>query len=331
MAVTTVSLTQPQNNGNNNTAVKAWGSAINSLFSGAGLLKTSDAGQINWSTTSYTPITTANSINVIGYEVWQFNDSLQATKPTLVRAEYRQIVNQTGHTSYQINIVVGTATNGSGTLTGTTTQQFWVSTFSQPFNIAADGFSGTVSCFSSGDGSSLVLALGPTVTTGTALSNGGLGTFYVDRTRDASGAITGEGVVVGCAGWQNNGAVVEGDVSHTGSGSFAVFGFTTNSVATLGSTSTTANIGVTLPACVPSTLSSGTTVGFQAPTVICNSKVNPPILAAIAYFNTDITIGSTVTLTLSGSSHTYYCLGSFCAYADRLPGTSSAALAVRYE
>lgn len=330
MAVTTVTLTQPQNNGNDNAAVKAWGSTISGLFSGAGLTKASDTGQIDWATTTYTPIATANSINVIGYEIWKFNDSLQETSPVFLRVEYRQIVNLAGHTSYQLSIFFGTATNGAGTLIGVT-KEFWLSPFSQPFNTPADGFAGTVSCFSSGDGSSLVLAFGPAVTTGTANSNGGLGTFFIDRTRDSSGAITGEGVVAACSGWQNNGAFLEGDVSTAGTGVCIIYGFTSNTILTLGSTTHTANTGVMLPAYVPGTMSAGSSVGLAAPNIIANGKLLPPILAALAYNNTDIAAGSTVSVNVSGATHTYYCLGTFCACADRNPGNTNAALAVRYE
>lgn len=86
------------------TGIRSQGSQISTALQDAGLTKTSDTGQINWTTT-----TTGS-----GYEVYRFNDTLQSTQPLYLLFQY------SASTSWQYisSITMGTGTNGAGSLTG---------------------------------------------------------------------------------------------------------------------------------------------------------------------------------------------------------------------
>lgn len=328
MAVTTVTgLLQPQNNGANLAAVKAWGSSISSLFSGAGLVQTSDTGQVNWTTTTYTPRTTSGT-STIGYEVWRFSDSLQSTSPIFLIVTYLQGWNTSTNQAYLVSLQVCTSTNGGGTAVtgGTTANLLQISTASVALVTAGGvaGWSGPINAFSSGDGSYLVLVFGNSSSATGFANGGGLGTFYIDRTHDASGAITAEGYMLAVTGW--NGNYNENTASAVYLGYSASLG-TFNQVGSGAASST----GYMLPGYIVESMSVGTTLGFDAPVQVANQKLLPPILAAVGYWSADAAQGTVVTMTLSGSTHTYYLLGAFATLADRLPGNTSAALAVRYE
>lgn len=94
----------------NDAEFRAWGSALSAALAAVGLTQTADSGQINWLTVSRPGTNTA-----AGYEIWRFNDALQATAPIYIKVEYG-----TGGstTRPQIWITVGTGTNGAGTITG---------------------------------------------------------------------------------------------------------------------------------------------------------------------------------------------------------------------
>lgn len=94
----------------NNATFRAWGSALAAALAAVGLTQTADTGQINWTT-----VTRPGANTAAGYEIWRFNDTLQATAPIFIKIEYG-----TGNstTSPGIWITVGTGSNGSGTITG---------------------------------------------------------------------------------------------------------------------------------------------------------------------------------------------------------------------
>lgn len=91
----------------NTAAFQAWGSAISTSFTDVGLTKTADTGQIDWSTIVYSAATT------LGYEIWRFNDALQATAPIFFKITY----GVTGSLPY-VTVSVGQGSNGAGVLTG---------------------------------------------------------------------------------------------------------------------------------------------------------------------------------------------------------------------
>lgn len=97
----------------NDATFRAWGSDLNARFAAAGLVQTTDTGQINWTT-----VARPASLAFAGYEIWRFNDSLQSAAPVFIRVEYGTS-NNAGTPALRLSI--GTATNGAGTLTGLVT------------------------------------------------------------------------------------------------------------------------------------------------------------------------------------------------------------------
>ena len=94
---------------------RAWGKAISDALTAIGLTKTSDSGQIDWSTVAKPAGTQASQ----GYEVWSMADSAQSTCPILVKIEYGSAATATAP---QVWLTVGTSSNGSGTISGTSIQ-----------------------------------------------------------------------------------------------------------------------------------------------------------------------------------------------------------------
>jgi hypothetical protein len=150
---------------------RAWGVLFNAKLALAGLVQTADTGQINWTTVSTAVINTA-----AGYEIWRFNDTLQATAPVFLKIEYGSGAATTGPSIW---LTVGSGSDGAGNLTGikSTRQQFTCAT------------GAACTCYVSGDTNRFVLAV-----PNTAVSTSFLVSF--ERTVDAAGAVTNEGVLL---------------------------------------------------------------------------------------------------------------------------------------
>lgn len=86
---------------------KAWGSAISAFFTTAGWTKSSDTGQVNWSTIASVP---AGGSYV--YEIWTPNDGLTNF---YLKVEYGSYSTQAIPT---MRLTLSSSTNGSGTCTG---------------------------------------------------------------------------------------------------------------------------------------------------------------------------------------------------------------------
>lgn len=125
--------------------LRSWGSAVSAQLAACGLVQTADTGQINWATVTKP----AAGATPAGYEIWRFNDALQATKPVFIKVEYG-----TGGaaTFCAMWLTVGTGTNGAGTLSGQLFARVQVAGGTQP----AAGV--TVASFCSGNGSGIRLA-----------------------------------------------------------------------------------------------------------------------------------------------------------------------------
>lgn len=136
--MTTISYTSPVDLSSDAT-FRVWGGEFNSKLIAAGLVQTSDTGQINWTTATRA---------AGGYEIYRFNDSLQATAPIFIKLAY----SVGGITPPKITVSIGTGTNGGGTLTGITTTPTNASYSTPPTGITAfpsficvnEGFLGVV-------------------------------------------------------------------------------------------------------------------------------------------------------------------------------------------
>jgi hypothetical protein len=155
---------------------RAWGSGLSAQLAAVGLVKTADTGQIDW-TTAVRPAASGYS----GYEIWRFNDTLQATKPVYIKIEYGGS-STVDRPSFRATI--GTGTNGAGILTG---QLGVVRSFSPSGSKTAGA---TLASYCSGSSNRLNLV--------TNLDNGSASyamTFLVERTKTADGSVTGDGIV----------------------------------------------------------------------------------------------------------------------------------------
>lgn len=188
MAVQTLSLAPYQTT---NAEFRAWGSGIAAGIVAAGLVKTTDTGQIDW-TTVLTP-TVANTKR--GYEIYRFNDALQATRPVFMRFDY-------GSGAYVYNpmiwVTVGTATDGAGTITAHASFPNTVAGIrTSLYNTSSQYFTSLPSLVyvDSDEAGSLMVA-------GWFSASGASNPTYcgfvtvVERTRDFDGTKNGEGVLV---------------------------------------------------------------------------------------------------------------------------------------
>ena len=96
----------------NTDGLRATGPAVSNAIQNVGLVKTSDTGQVNWST-----VNAPGSANTAaGYEIFRFNDSLQASKPIFIKLEHG--TGSGGPGLYALFITIGTGSDGAGNITG---------------------------------------------------------------------------------------------------------------------------------------------------------------------------------------------------------------------
>lgn len=98
-------------NNNNTDGFRVWGLAVSNALAEIGLTKTDDTGQIDWTTVAFI----ANTFS--GYEIWRFNDTLQATAPIFIKIWYGS---GSGSGPINVNVQIGQGSNGAGVLTGLT-------------------------------------------------------------------------------------------------------------------------------------------------------------------------------------------------------------------
>lgn len=202
MDIQTLSLA-PTNNTDAN--FRLWGGGISAALATVGLVKTADSGQIDW-TTVVKPTAAGQSR---GYEIWRFDDALQATQPVFIRLDY-------GSGSVSANnpglyVALGTATDGAGLLTSATgfpnTVLYSPGNPAVPFAIPNTGFvfNGNGNDYStttlnnlyvaSDDGSSLMIA-GWYSAAGSGFTTQTGGLVVVERTRDQDGAPNGDALMM---------------------------------------------------------------------------------------------------------------------------------------
>lgn len=171
-------------------AFKQWIQSMHDNILAAGLVQTTDTGQLDIAAISAVPTYGTYA----GYLVYRFNDTLAGTKPVLIKI--RPYVGQMGGASYLVGsvaVTVGFSTDGAGTMTGVNTAEF---------NFYDSG-SGNVREFTAGATTShaihsegrFALALGVHCYYN---SYNPFTMLYLDvtRTLDSAGVPTAEGVVV---------------------------------------------------------------------------------------------------------------------------------------
>jgi hypothetical protein len=156
---------------------RAWGSGIAAQIAAMGLVQTSDTGQINWATVARPAVNT-----IAGYEIWRFNDALQATKPVFIRLDYGTY---TPVDRPRLITRVATATDGAGTLTGQVGTQITM----VPLSSKSAGNVLPSLCSGSSSRLSLFTHVDP------AGSGGSYGMMiFVERPKTSAGVNTGDGI-----------------------------------------------------------------------------------------------------------------------------------------
>jgi hypothetical protein len=161
----------------NDADFRAWGSGIAAQLAAIGLVQTANTGQINWTTVTKP----GAGFTSAGYEIWRFNDALQATLPVFLKVDYCV---GSAVTNPSMVLTVGTGTNGAGTITGQ------VGYGHQPYGTSAKTAGATLPSYCSGSSSRLSLC------TNLDASNGAFAMLHlVERTKTAAGVDTANGIV----------------------------------------------------------------------------------------------------------------------------------------
>jgi hypothetical protein len=89
---------------------RTWVAEVIAQITAVGIVQTADTGQINTGTATR-PGTNTNG----GYAIFRFDDSMQGTAPIFFRIDFGTSFSAT---AVRMQLTVGTATNGSGTISG---------------------------------------------------------------------------------------------------------------------------------------------------------------------------------------------------------------------
>lgn len=296
---------------------QAWSGALYNAFIAFGWLQTSDTGQA-----ANPPSAVPSSAYV--YWIFKSNDSQSSTLPIYVKVEIGY-----SSTSPRIRMTVGTASNGSGTITGqVTTSAPWE--ISQPGPVGNYGNvletnngSTQFPCYFSGDAGEFRMYLWQSVSVITGVL------FVIERSKDSSGAKTADYfTVAGCA---NRSTLVSGNFQQQ--------------QTILSGSSGNLESGIINPA-LTSGSGSGAALGTVAalPVFPVYGKVGNPMLGLMAVAAGDVADGAIVTVTnFYGGTHTAVgvkgatvvgsntAIGISSAFGYRSNNGSSMAGLMRYE
>lgn len=166
-------------------AFRTWvAEIITAIFTTIGLTQTADTGQINTST-----VTRQATINTAaGFVIGRFNDTAQSTSPIFFKLEFGTA--GTSLVSPCMWITVGTGSNGSGTITGTTSTRFAITAIPAAPSSTTTAYP-SYFCYSAAQG---VFCFG-WKTTGVSATNC-IGALVIARTTNSSGAPTTNGYMV---------------------------------------------------------------------------------------------------------------------------------------
>lgn len=167
---------------------RAWGSGLSGALATVGMVKASDLGQIDWATV---PAPTSTNI-VAGFEIWRFNDTLQATHPIYVKLTYGSSTAQ-NLARPMVGLSVGKGTDGAGNLIGVlfAEVQLGSALANSNYGYSTNLNTGLVATCS---GKSCL-----TVVTNTGEGVAGSIAFIIERSRTNDGTPTGEGLTVAYA------------------------------------------------------------------------------------------------------------------------------------
>jgi len=173
-----------QPNSSTSAQFRAWGVIVGNALLGLGLARSTDVGAINW-TTVIAPTVDQTSA---GWEIFMFQDALQATHPVFIKMEYG-VCSQFAPGGAALWMTVGSGSDGAGNLTGQVGARM---------SVTGEGgvLTPSTSYFSGGPNRFVFLQWGSY-----AASN----RFYcpfasVERTHNSAGGDTGVGVIAMAGG-----------------------------------------------------------------------------------------------------------------------------------
>jgi hypothetical protein len=297
---------------------KAWAQAISGFFSTTGWTRSTDTGQVNWSTYATVP----SASGIYAFEIWEPSDGLTTF---YVKVEYGNLSSSALNPYIQFSI--SQTTNGAGTLTGPVLG---------PLQTAASynnlGPTAAYDCRFSGAAGRIAAMLWRD-----APNSGGTFAqqfFAIERSLNASGAYTSDHVTLVVAGWQGGGGsanVVQQSL---------VFGI---GVAPAGwQTNRAAPAQGLYVRAVPTNGSAGASVSSGFNNSIPFDTTAPmvgffdyPLTSVGASLGVDIVEGVTFGATVYGATRTYlpskngafaYCAPAFC-----LSGAFTGAMCMRFD
>ncbi|MCR6649711.1 MAG: hypothetical protein NVV70_16830 [Cellulomonas sp.] len=221
-------------------AFRKWAQGVHDAFVGCGWVQTADTGQVTISTMTVP----ATADTAAGYEIFRMADTLQSSCPIFVKVEYgRGALSSTNIP--RIWFTVGQSTNGSGTVAGVLLARTVQSTSVGATAGTTSEYASYASCAGN---AGICIAAWPAMAAITAPFF-----FAIERSRDAEGAPTSDGLLIafGC----NSNPIVRvignggspGSVKCADAGYFSTaLPYTVNG-ANASNTSTLSEDGVTAP------------------------------------------------------------------------------------
>lgn len=298
--------------GTPNTNFRAFVTAVRQMFLNVGWVRTADTGQID--PTSVTDPVAQNSSK--GYDIFRMDDGLQGTAPVFAKVEYgADDFNGNSQLEMGLWVTVGQGSDGAGNLTGKQTSRIQLSN-------RLDN-NGVLPCHCSGSSSRIVMNLFRW--SAAAQPTRGNMLLSIERTHDANGADTTEGVLVITNGSRGQTATRKSWCQPL------IFGVTSAQTENEGAPATMNG----------SQASAGDGAGNTGvwPWMIPGRRgPENPSRNVLSYWLGDLTPDNDVPVTIYGLAHTYRTLGAAVAgqgscfagvYADALHNATM--LAMRYE
>lgn len=256
-----------------------------------GMIQAADTGQIDIATA---PVPTTDPTPA-GYEIWRFDDALQATHPIFFKVEYGTSFITSGCGMW---LTVGKGSDGAGDIVEILVPRTYVGGSSFIMTDALTGYA------SSGDGS--MCALFPFSAGGS--QDRAAPSWLIDRSRAADGTATSDGVVVAVR--TEHDANSPGSSTSTNAGAPALWCAAYDTAAR-----TYGAIPVALPHQINGTnLAPGVGVGGAVLAPVFPWTAFPPgvapwqPLAAVSYAGGDVSSGA-MTVRMAGSDRTYLFIG----------------------
>jgi hypothetical protein len=254
---------------NTDANFRIWGKFFSDSLTSAGIVQTSDTGQINWAT-----VTAPAAINTKqGYEIRRFADTLQATKPVYIKFSFGS-GGAAGRPS--VWVTIGTGSDGAGNITSVLMAE-------TQFTTAGVGTTADYKHVFSGDTDRFVMCWGYTP------ANSSVQCLFLslERTKDSSNVNNSDGVLFSAC-------TVAGIASYK----FQVLPFT-------GTIPAAETVGHSLLPLSDSTLD-GTDVGvFEGRFFNFGRYVNPG-LNWFGYRTNEVAAEIATTISVDGSNHTYF-------------------------